>query len=121
MIIKHLPSSDDGSTDTDKLPDIDALIIEKAEELRKLCFNAKRQCLIIADAKGLENGACFSFFNLQMKEGDMIKNIEDHQRFATNLIKMIDCFLSDLTKGTWRVAYIVRKPEDGEIPGGGTK
>ena len=42
MIIKHIDGSE---VDTDKLPDIDAQIFEKIEELRVLCETSNRICL----------------------------------------------------------------------------
>jgi hypothetical protein len=49
MIIKHVDGTE---IDTDKLPDIDAQIFEKTEELRKLCESANRIFLLQIDTKG---------------------------------------------------------------------
>ena len=58
MIIKHIDGSE---VDTDKLSDIDAQILEKTEELRKLCESANRIFLLQIDTKG--NQRLTSFWN----------------------------------------------------------
>ena len=56
MIIKHVDGTE---VDTDKLPDIDAQILEKTEELRKLCESANRIFLLQIDTKGGQRLATF--------------------------------------------------------------
>jgi hypothetical protein len=60
MIIKHIDGSE---VDTDKLSDIDAQILEKTEELRKLCVSANRIFLLQIPIK--ENQKLTSFWNLK--------------------------------------------------------
>jgi hypothetical protein len=91
-------------TDTEKLPDVEALILEKSEELRLICSNARRQCLIMVDAKGEENGVGTSFWSFLMKKGDF-QNPEDKNRFMTNFINMINAFLFRLSEGHFRILH----------------
>jgi hypothetical protein len=60
MIIKHIDGTE---VDTDKLPDIDAQIIEKTEELRRLCESSNRIFLLHIDTRG--NKKLTSFWNLK--------------------------------------------------------
>jgi hypothetical protein len=99
MKIHHIQGSRNPSTDTNKLPDIEALILEKSEELRKLCNEAKRQCLIVVDAKGKEDKTAFSFWNIQMRDGDPLNNQEDHARAFNNLFGCIHQYTMTMTHG----------------------
>jgi hypothetical protein len=52
MIIRKVHSDSNSEIiDTDKLPDIDALVLEKKEELRKLCYNAGYRCLLLVEQR----------------------------------------------------------------------
>jgi len=99
MKINHSPGSKVETTDTNKLPDIDALILEKSEELKQLCSDSRRQCLVIVDAKGAEDGSSYSFWNLQMQNGDPRNNEDDLKYAADNLLICVDKFVKSMTGG----------------------
>jgi hypothetical protein len=108
MIIEHTPQSEKGVTDTNKLSDVEAMILEKAEELRKLCFDTSRQAIIVVDAKGEENGGGYQFWNMKLKspdmkdvkDGEQIRNdTEDKNRAYENILQMANQFTMALTGG----------------------
>lgn len=112
MIIKHVPEADHPETNTDNLPDVEAMILEKSEELRKLCFDTSRQMILIVDAKGSEDGLGFQFWNMKLKskeqrdipDGERIKNdSEGKNRAYQNILSMADQFVATLTQGKVRV------------------
>ncbi len=108
MIIEHVPNSDNKATDTDKLSDVEAMILEKAEELRKLCFDTSRQAIIVVDAKGKENGGGYQFWNMKLKspdlkevkDGELVKSdTAEKQRAFENILQMANQFTMSLTQG----------------------
>lgn len=100
MIIEHVPGlSYKEKTDTDKLPDVDAMILEKSEELRQLCCDAKRQCVILVDAKGLENGSATHFWNMRIKD-DSDPNDKDYvSKIYNNILTMVNTFVITFSRG----------------------
>jgi hypothetical protein len=111
MIIEHIPGSIKDKTDTDKLPDVEAMILEKSEELRQLCYNAKRQCVILVDAKGCENGNTTQFWNVRMKD-DLGVNDKDYlSKVYSNLFTMINIFVMAVSHGDLEIH---RKEKIGE-------
>lgn len=98
MKLNHVPFSEVTETDTDKLADVDALIMEKAEELRSLCFSAKRQCFISVDACGMENGSSFAFWNLVMKTEDATTET-GFVKALNNLLNSLNGSIFKLTNG----------------------
>ena len=111
MIIEHIPGSKKGKTDTDKLPDVEAMILEKSEELRQLCLNAKRQCVILVDAKGNENGDAMHFWNMKMKD-DLDWNDKDSvNKVYSNLLTMVNTFVGAISQGDLEIH---RKEKIGE-------
>jgi hypothetical protein len=60
MKIEHINHT---ATDTDKLPDIDAQIIEMAEQLRDLCEKSKRPFVLTVSPAG--NEKFYAFWNIQ--------------------------------------------------------
>lgn len=109
MIIKHVPNAEIPETDTDKLSDIEAMILEKSEELRQLCFDAQRQMVIVVDAKGLENGTGMKFWNMKMKNmaGDdlqQMENNEDKNKAIFNLFRMLHGFTMGISQNAVGVA-----------------
>lgn len=52
---------------TDTLPDVEAMIMEKSEELRKLCADNHRHLLLIVDAKGTKSRMTH-FWSMKTKE-----------------------------------------------------
>lgn len=109
MIIKHVSQSQNEATDTNKLADTEAMILEKAEELRKLCFDECRQIVIVVDAKGMANGGGYQFWNLKLPVKDM-KNVEDGEQILSdteekrrafdNILQMCNQFTMTLTNGS---------------------
>jgi hypothetical protein len=108
MKIEHVPHSEKHVTDTDKLADVEAMILEKAEELRKLCFETSRQAIILVDAKGMENGGGYQFWNMKLKspelkdvkDGEQIKsNTDEKNRAYDNILQMANQFTMTLTSG----------------------
>lgn len=101
MLIPHVTGN---NTDTAKLADVEAMIMEKSEELRKICFDNNRQCLVLVDAKGMRNGGFFSFWNL--KEDDAPKVDKDGKwdpslqlpSFA-HMLHGVNVFVMELTNG----------------------
>ena len=66
MIINH---TDETTTDTDKLPDVEASILEKANELQRICSENNRPLLLFICPSGytrsqVEKRGWFQFFHL---------------------------------------------------------
>ena len=102
MIIEHIPGPDGKApkTDTDKLTDTEAMILEKAEELRLLCFSVNRQCVILVDAKGAENGNSMHFWNMKTKDHQNFTDEETLKKVQINLLTMVHGFLMNISGGT---------------------
>lgn len=65
----------DGShIETDKLPDIPALILERAEELSKLCRDTNNQCFILTET-GMESSP-HTFISLKTKNTETVTEKE---------------------------------------------
>jgi hypothetical protein len=75
MKIKHINGLE---VDTDKLPDMEAMAIEKVEEFRLFCLDNKIPFLLFVDPKGAAKiGDFLSFWNysnrsIEYKQGDKI-------------------------------------------------
>jgi hypothetical protein len=75
MKIKHINGLE---VDTDKLPDMEAMAIEKVEEFRLFCLDNKIPFLLFVDPKGTAKvGDFLSFWNysnrsIEYKQGDPI-------------------------------------------------
>jgi hypothetical protein len=75
MKIKHINGLE---VDTDKLPDMEAMAIEKVEEFRLFCLDNKIPFLLFVDPKGTAKvGDFLSFWNysnrsIEYKQGDAI-------------------------------------------------
>lgn len=65
MKISHVDGS---QTETESLNDIEKLILEKADELRKICLNSNRQCLILVDPSNRYDGSFMTFWTLASKK-----------------------------------------------------
>jgi hypothetical protein len=113
MIIKHVSEAVAPQTDTDKLSDVEAMILEKTEELRQLCFNAKRQCIIVVDSKGREDGGGMHFWNMRMKDMDDVsdqqrleQSSQQTQKAAANLFSMLNQFAMTFSNGQLALAPV---------------
>lgn len=89
MIIKHITGTE---IDTDKLPDIDAQILEKTEELRQLCSSANRLLLLQVDVKGTNKMT--SFWNLKT---DADPNNEKTNNSFMTLVYSMHMFFLEFT------------------------
>lgn len=100
MIIKHQT----GEIDTNKLSDITAMILEKSEELRKLCIDNKRQCAILVDASGTRNGKFTCHWNLvesaNANISDDYKLVDDveSRNYIAHFYAGIDEFIRTISK-----------------------
>ena len=92
MIIKHIDGTE---VDTDKLPDIDAQILEKTEELRKLCESANRIFLLQIDTKGKQQ--LTSFWNF--KSGTELTDEMMNKSFA-KIAKATHNYFMSCSNGT---------------------
>ena len=113
MKINHI---DGEVTDTDKLSDIQALILEKSEELRVLCCNEKIQMLLLVDIKKSvmvddKKFACVSsFWNIKTKEWD--NNPEkEFPRAYQKFFYIVNEFIRSLSNGRLHISNI---EENGE-------
>jgi len=93
MIIEHIAGK---KTDTDKLSDVQAMIMEKCEELRTLCCNENRQLVILVDAKGREDGIPLTFWNFKTKDYN-VDDVEVTNKAYNTLIHMIHLFLMTIS------------------------
>lgn len=71
MKIEHINAE---CTDTDKLPDIDAQILEMSEQLRKLCEENQRPFAMIISPNG--NERFLAFWNIMGKTNISEKGID---------------------------------------------
>lgn len=95
MIIKN---ADGRIIDTDTLPDVNAMIAEKCEELRILCCNEKRQLVIVVDSRGNEDGHLSTFWNIKgRKYNDNDQNTIT--RSYNQIISMLNGFISTISNG----------------------
>lgn len=59
-------------TNTDQLSDVDSMILEKAEELRKLCLDSKKQCNLMVDiGPSFDKPKPYSFWSIPCGNKDM--------------------------------------------------
>jgi hypothetical protein len=107
MKLNHVPFSAVPVTDTDTLPDVEAMILEKSEELRQMCANAKRQVLIVVDAKGAEKGGGTFFWSLIMSKGNPLTQKEDYVRAIETLMTSVNCAVQGITEQQLGIRRIV--------------
>jgi hypothetical protein len=103
MIIEHVMNA--GVTDTDKLSDVEAMIMEKSEELRKLCFDSHRQCLILVDPKGAQIGSVASFWNFRTTP-EKTEDDEQRNKDFQNLMSCINVFVLQVTGGMYNISLM---------------
>ena len=96
MIIKH---ADNKETNTDKLDDISAMILEKSEELRKICDENSRQAIIVVEAS-LERGKDSFFWSSRMAGTDPENNKEDSRKCYNNIMSKMNAFVKNFSLGT---------------------
>lgn len=96
MIIKHIDGTE---INTDSLPDVKAMIHEKAEELRVLCYNTNRQCVILISE--IPDQPPLSFWNVKYNNEDGGKTLKSWLAF----IHMISSFVHFISSGKYLVIY----------------
>ena len=83
MKIKHISGEE---VDTDKLPDMEAMVIEKVEEFRLFCLDNKIPFLLFVDPKGTAKvGDFLSFWNYSNR------SIEYKQEDPINMYPIFVC------------------------------
>lgn len=87
---------DGTSFETDKMSDIQALILEKGKELHDLCSKSNRQCFIMLDADNRCDGHSYTFFNFNSLKHD-IKTQQGHSSLLQTFIYSIDLFIQRLS------------------------
>lgn len=63
--------------DTDKIADVDAMILEKSEDLYQLCSKYKRQMFLVVNGKAISNGKVDCFFTHLTRDADLLTVEED--------------------------------------------
>jgi hypothetical protein len=102
MIIKHTLQSSVNETDTDKLPDVEAMILEKCEELRELCRNSRRDAIFLTDTKGWRNGNCHVFYNISVKDENNLH--EEVDKGIINILNIMNTFVKTITSGKYAIS-----------------
>jgi hypothetical protein len=107
MIVNHVNAP---PTNTDQLSDVEAMITEKSEELRKLCFDNNRQCVILVDAKGRRSGTFLTFWNLrekyQVENSTDIIDANIHADAFNKLLTGLNTFIGSLTNGKLGIGHL---------------
>lgn len=89
-------------TETDKLPDVEAMILEKVNELWLLCDKAERQLFLVVDQKGAFDGRGMTFYSIRNKGKDVL-NMEQNQKCLSNLLSMISSSVKFLTNNKYSI------------------
>ena len=106
MKITHIDGS---STDTDILPDTEAMVLEKVEEFRLFCLKNKVPFLMFVNSKGLDDPNFLAFWSF----ADRVNNYEGDgkQTVGVNIVpilKTINAFVFNATQGQ---LYLAEVPE----------
>jgi hypothetical protein len=114
MIIKHAPRSKTPETDTDKLADIPAMILEKSEELRELCCKNKRPVLILCNPNGIggtnDIKSFWNFARISTPEEVIEQGLAVREDFH-NMLTNVHTFVMNLTEGKFGV-YSTQHEDD---------
>ena len=107
MKIKHINGLE---VDTDKLPDMEAMVLEKVEQFRQFCLDNKVPFIIFIDPKGMESSPFISFWNF----ANRINNYEvgENEQKKVNMLpiwKALDNFIYHSSAGDLCVAQVTRK------------
>jgi hypothetical protein len=89
MKIEHTDSS---KTDTDKLPDIDAQVLELSEQLRQLCENNHRPFAMVISHGG--NDKFYAFWNIKGRTNISEKGID-----IGPMISSMNVLVGEMTHG----------------------
>lgn len=107
MKITHIDGS---STDTDILPDTEAMVLEKVEEFRLFCLKNKVPFLMFVNSKGLDDPNFLAFWSF----ADRVNNYEGDgkQTVGVNIVpilKTINAFVFNATQGE---VYLAEAPKE---------
>lgn len=108
MIIKHVNNSE---TNTDKLDDISAIILEKAEELRKICDENCRPAIIIVDAS-YERGKHSFFWSSRVAGAKPENNKEDAHKCYSKIMSLVNTFVKRFSQGTCSIQRVSQEGGD---------
>ena len=92
-----------GELDTDKLPDVKAMFIEKIEDLKAFCH---------ANNTPIFLGAMFPGKQGAYQVLHLVHDTESPDRCLYHLISSMDKYLYNVTKGYARVVLMVPKPPE---------
>jgi hypothetical protein len=110
MKIKHISGEE---LDTDKLPDVEAMAIEKVEEFRQFCLDNKIPFTLFVNPKG-DNNHYLAFWNFANREnGYSRETVESETKVKVEvrpILRIISNFIYDLSGGQ---VYLAQKPLDG--------
>jgi hypothetical protein len=100
MKIKHITGEE---TNTDQLPDCEAMALEKVEDLRLFCLNNKIPFVLFISSKGSYQGKFLSFWNfsnrdVEYKEGDRID--------LAPVLSCINTYVRNITNGQIGLAHL---------------
>ena len=109
MKIKHISGEE---LDTDKLPDVEAIAIEKVEEFRQFCLDNKVPFTLFVNPKG-DNNHYLAFWNFANREnGYSRETVESETKVKVEvrpILRIINNFIYDLSEGE---VYLVKRPLD---------
>ena len=101
MIIEHVNAK---SVDTDKLPDVDAQLLEESKKLQELYAKYNRQLLMVTETRGSNetlSTEC-AFYHI----GPLTMTKEESQNAHTKFIARIDDAIRGLSKNQIGLAFI---------------
>ena len=107
MKISHIDGS---STDTDTLPDTEAMVLEKVEEFRKFCLDNKVPFLMFVNPKGLEDSDYLAFWSF----ADRVNNYSGDGKKTVGInivpiLKTINSFVFNFSQGE---LYLAQTPKE---------
>ncbi len=109
MKIKHISGEE---LDTDKLPDVEAMAIEKVEEFRQFCLDNKVPFTLFVNPKG-DNDHYLAFWNFANREnGYSRETVESAVKVKVEvrpILRIINNFIYDLSGGQ---VCLAQKPLD---------
>lgn len=88
--------------DTDKLSDVDAMILEKSEELYWLCSKYKRQMFLVVNGKARPDGKVECFVTHLTSDKDL--TIEEDWELLDVLMGSVSNCVQEFTSGEYKVS-----------------
>jgi hypothetical protein len=107
MKITHIDGS---STDTDTLPDTEAMVLEKVEEFRLFCLKNKVPFLMFVNSKGLGDSDFLAFWSF----ADRANNYEGDGKQTVGvdivpILKTINSFIYSISQGKLYLAQFPKQ------------